>query len=292
MADAQTVENAFNAVDNMPDGPAADARSSSPANQLDDPQANKDDANKDKDKEVKKPRKKLPRLDEGRLVGDNGFPQLIHDTKHFRVKGKGHEASDLNRLLNVYQFWTHKLYPKTPFKETVERVEKLCHSKRMQNMLSQWRDEAHGKPPPEPDADEDDVPEDVQNQQQSDADAAPARSSVAITDDEEQFMREFHDDPESDPPVASSSRNHLGDEDEEMAMREFHTDQEEDAPPVASLSKRPAEDEYDDIEIDSEVLGAFEQTEHASSDAGYSDGPPPTEDVSMDGHDDEWDYIT
>ena len=35
-------------------------------------------------------------------------------------------------MLQVYQFWTHKLYPKTRFKETVDRVEKLCHSKRMQ----------------------------------------------------------------------------------------------------------------------------------------------------------------
>ena len=42
------------------------------------------------------------------------------------------QATDLDRALQVYQFWTHKLYPKTRFKETVDRVEKLCHSKRMQ----------------------------------------------------------------------------------------------------------------------------------------------------------------
>lgn len=39
---------------------------------------------------------------------------------------------DLDRVLQIYQFWSHKLYPKTRFKETVDRVEKLCHSKRMQ----------------------------------------------------------------------------------------------------------------------------------------------------------------
>ncbi|KAJ6630859.1 replication fork protection component Swi3-domain-containing protein, partial [Mycena sp. CBHHK59/15] len=115
--------------------------SSSPAHHLggDDEQASGE-----KDKGETKPKKKVMRLDEGRLVGESGFPQLIRDTKNLKIKGKGHEASDLNRLLQVYQFWTHRLYPKTPFKDTVERVEKLCHSKRMHNMLSVWRDEAHG----------------------------------------------------------------------------------------------------------------------------------------------------
>ncbi|KAG0707700.1 replication fork protection component Swi3-domain-containing protein [Suillus ampliporus] len=100
--------------------------------------------NKGKGKEEKKERKKVPTLDEGMLVGATGFPQLIANVKDFRVKGKGHEQSDLHRILQVYQFWTHKLYPKTPFKDTVERIEKLCHSKRMQVRLSVWRDEAKG----------------------------------------------------------------------------------------------------------------------------------------------------
>ncbi|KAI0306438.1 replication fork protection component Swi3-domain-containing protein [Multifurca ochricompacta] len=83
----------------------------------------------------KKKRKPLPKLDEARLLGRDGLPQLIKDTKNFKPKGKGHEAADLDRVLQVYQFWTHKLYPKTRFKETVDRVEKLCHSKRMQVWL-------------------------------------------------------------------------------------------------------------------------------------------------------------
>jgi replication fork protection complex subunit Csm3/Swi3 len=108
-----------------------------------------------------KKRKPLPKLDETRLLGKDGFPQLLKDTKNFKPKGKGHEviiiiiftshllapvltadvwtdatastqAMDLDRVLQIYQFWSHKLYPKTRFKETVDRVEKLCHSKRMQ----------------------------------------------------------------------------------------------------------------------------------------------------------------
>ncbi|KAH9079556.1 Swi3-domain-containing protein [Lactarius deliciosus] len=109
----------------------------------------------------KKKRRPVARLDEARLLGKNGLPQLIKDTKNFKPKGKGHEAADLDRVLQVYQFWTHRLYPKTRFKETVDRVEKLCHSKRMQVALSVWRDEAKGlingvRLPPQGDNNDDD----------------------------------------------------------------------------------------------------------------------------------------
>ena len=101
----------------------------------------------EKDKEGQKPRRKLATLDEGRLLGPGGFPKLIKDTKNFRLKGKGHEVrhltvlrlcisfltqvEDLDRLLRIYGYWTHALYPKTVFRDTVERIEKLCHSRRM-----------------------------------------------------------------------------------------------------------------------------------------------------------------
>ncbi|CAK5277676.1 unnamed protein product [Mycena citricolor] len=131
--------------------------SSSPAHRLRDDNA-KDGDGVGKDGPVKSKRK-IARLDEGRLVAENyGFPRLIQDVKYVKIKGKGHEASDLNRLLQVYQFWTHGLYPKTPFKETVDRVEKLCHSKRMRNKLSEWRDEAHGIVAGEEEATNEDFP--------------------------------------------------------------------------------------------------------------------------------------
>ncbi|KAG6900851.1 hypothetical protein C0993_009969 [Termitomyces sp. T159_Od127] len=97
-----------------------------------------------KGKEGIKEKRKPMRLDEGRLLGPNGFPKLIKDTKNFKVKGKGYEATDLNRLLQIYGYWTHEMFPRTTFRDTVQRVEKLCHSKRMHVALSVWRDEAHG----------------------------------------------------------------------------------------------------------------------------------------------------
>ncbi|TFY57666.1 hypothetical protein EVJ58_g6881 [Rhodofomes roseus] len=83
----------------------------------------------------KQPRKPLPKLDEARVLGPDGFPALLKHAKTFRPKGKGHE---------VYHYWTHKMHPKTPFRETVKRVEKLCHSKRMHVALTVWRDEHKG----------------------------------------------------------------------------------------------------------------------------------------------------
>ncbi|KAA1471116.1 Swi3-domain-containing protein [Dentipellis sp. KUC8613] len=103
-----------------------------------------DDEDEDGEDRPMKKRKPLPKMDEARLLGKDGFPQLIQDTKYFTPKGKGYEAVDLDRVLQIYQFWTHKMYPKTKFRDTVERVEKLCHSKRMHVALSVWRDEAKG----------------------------------------------------------------------------------------------------------------------------------------------------
>lgn len=40
----------------------------------------------------KKKRKPLPKLDETRLLGKDGFPQLLKDTKNFKPKGRGHEV--------------------------------------------------------------------------------------------------------------------------------------------------------------------------------------------------------
>lgn len=45
-----------------------------------------------KGKEGIKEKRKPVRLDEGRLLGPNGFPKLIKDTRNFKVKGKGYEV--------------------------------------------------------------------------------------------------------------------------------------------------------------------------------------------------------
>jgi hypothetical protein len=47
----------------------------------------------DENGDGKKKRKPIAKLDEARLLGKNGLPQLIKDTKNFKPKGKGHEVT-------------------------------------------------------------------------------------------------------------------------------------------------------------------------------------------------------
>lgn len=60
------------------------------------------------------------------------------------LKGKGHEFSDVARLLNYYQLWLDNLYPRAKFADGLQLIEKVGHSKRMQIMRKEWIDE--GKP--------------------------------------------------------------------------------------------------------------------------------------------------
>lgn len=50
------------------------------------------DGDGDGEDDGKKKRKPLPKLDETRLLGKDGFLQLLKDTKNFKPKGKGHEV--------------------------------------------------------------------------------------------------------------------------------------------------------------------------------------------------------
>lgn len=98
-----------------------------------------EDASKPDD-EPKQKSRTIAKVDEERLLGDRGFPALIKEAQQFKPKGKGHETADLDRLLSIYQFWAHNMFPKTQFRDTVDRVERVCRSRRMLINMSMWRD--------------------------------------------------------------------------------------------------------------------------------------------------------
>ncbi|KLO14697.1 Swi3-domain-containing protein, partial [Schizopora paradoxa] len=98
----------------------------------------------DEDEPGKKGRRKIAKIDENRLLGKDGFPALVKQVKSFKPRGKGNEQADLNKLINMYQFWSHKMMPKWTFSDTVNRVEKVCRSKRMTVAVSAWKDEFNG----------------------------------------------------------------------------------------------------------------------------------------------------
>jgi len=67
-----------------------------------------------------------------RLMGDRGLTILPQTFESLKFKGKGHEVSDLNTLMSAYEHWAHRLFPKMPFDEVVERLEKLGQKREVQ----------------------------------------------------------------------------------------------------------------------------------------------------------------
>ncbi|KZF22702.1 Swi3-domain-containing protein [Xylona heveae TC161] len=96
----------------------------------------------DEEIKVAKKRKPLPKLDEPRLLSQAGIPKLRRKAKdRLKFKGKGHEFTDVSRLLNFYQLWLDDLFPRAKFADGLAMIEKLGHSKRMQTMRREWIDE-------------------------------------------------------------------------------------------------------------------------------------------------------
>ncbi|KAK7428099.1 chromosome segregation in meiosis-related protein [Neonectria magnoliae] len=91
-------------------------------------------------------RARVPRvkLDEERLLGENGIPKLRARARDLKIKGKGHEFSDASRLLSFYQLWLDDLFPKAKFLDALSMVEKAGHKKRVMIARNEFINE--GKP--------------------------------------------------------------------------------------------------------------------------------------------------
>lgn len=61
----------------------------------------------------------------------HGSAPLIHLLMLSLPRQKDPEFANLSRFIEMTQLWAHRMYPKGQFSDTVERVEKLCHSRRM-----------------------------------------------------------------------------------------------------------------------------------------------------------------
>ncbi|ELR01817.1 hypothetical protein GMDG_00917 [Pseudogymnoascus destructans 20631-21] len=68
-------------------------------------------------------------LDETRLLSARGIPRLRERARTLRLKGKGHEYGDAERLLGLYQMWLDDLYPKAKFGDALRMVEGVGHKK-------------------------------------------------------------------------------------------------------------------------------------------------------------------
>ncbi|KFY34797.1 hypothetical protein V495_08109, partial [Pseudogymnoascus sp. VKM F-4514 (FW-929)] len=85
-----------------------------------------------------------PKLDEARLLSARGIPKLRSRAQNLKLKGKGHEYGDAERLLGLYQLWLDDLYPKAKFADALKMVEKVGHKKTIAIARRGWIEE--GRP--------------------------------------------------------------------------------------------------------------------------------------------------
>ena len=98
---------------------------------------------------IKKARIPNPKLDEKLLLSTPGIPKVRAVAKKgvakkLRFKGKGHEFTDVGKLLDYYQLWLDDVFPRAKFASGLKMVEKVGHSKRMAVVRKEWIEE--GKP--------------------------------------------------------------------------------------------------------------------------------------------------
>ncbi|OBT44319.1 hypothetical protein VE00_05856 [Pseudogymnoascus sp. WSF 3629] len=85
-----------------------------------------------------------PKLDETRLLSSRGIPKLRERARTLRLKGKGHEYGDAERLLGLYQMWLDDLFPKAKFGDALRMVEGVGHRKAVAVARRGWIEE--GRP--------------------------------------------------------------------------------------------------------------------------------------------------
>nr|XP_018915506.1 PREDICTED: TIMELESS-interacting protein [Bemisia tabaci] len=120
-------------------------------------------------KEPKKKRVILnpqPKLNYHTLTGKRGLCAMKEIFADIQLKGKGHELSDLNRVMTKLEYWTHRLFPRYNFDEVLARVEKLGAKRQVEVYMKRMRlgmddilnpiskefidEEPASPPPPEP----------------------------------------------------------------------------------------------------------------------------------------------
>ncbi|KAH0285987.1 Swi3-domain-containing protein [Aureobasidium namibiae CBS 147.97] len=195
--------------------------------------------NIDEEVKVTKKRKPVAKLDEERLLSQQGIPKLRKIAKdRLIIKGKGHEFSDMARLLNTYQLWLDDLFPKAKFMDGVSMIEKLGHKKRMQMMRREWIQE--GKPKPPRDDDEDGFVIPTEN-------AVPEDTGASNTEEQPSNVEPRVETQQSEGAQARNNHNPFGEEEpDEDELDELLAESEVASAPAPAASKQPAEDQEPD----------------------------------------------
>ncbi|KAF2145112.1 uncharacterized protein K452DRAFT_265744 [Aplosporella prunicola CBS 121167] len=183
----------------------------------------------DEEVKVAKKRQPAPKLDESRLLSAAGIPKLRKISKErLRFKGKGHEFSDVVRLLNMYQLWLDDLYPRAKFADGLAIIEKLGHTKRIQIMRKEWINE--GKPKPT-------VEEEFE--------APTPEEPVESVEDIQDKSQGGEPDGDTEMPQELSAPEHTAPEDSASPSRQYNIPEEDDLEALLAeeeMSGGPAKD--------------------------------------------------
>ncbi|KAI1301427.1 TIMELESS-interacting protein [Halotydeus destructor] len=85
---------------------------------------------------VKNPRLKL---DSKMLKTSKGLIVLQEAQKNLKLKGKGHEKEDLDKIMFTIEHWAHRLFPQYTFDDFLEKTEKLGTTREISTYLNQAR---------------------------------------------------------------------------------------------------------------------------------------------------------
>ena len=75
---------------------------------------------------------------------EKGLDAIYTHFGTFRFKGKGHEISDLKKLIKQYQDWAYIMYPSMRFKDIVKKTETFSSKNSVKAYLQKLRDKRDG----------------------------------------------------------------------------------------------------------------------------------------------------
>ncbi|CAG9797920.1 unnamed protein product [Chironomus riparius] len=88
---------------------------------------------------IKKPKRKLVTLNAERLKGPRGIIAIDDFFNNIKLKGKGHEKQDLNEVMRRLEHWSHRMFPKYHFDDSLTKIERLGRKKEIAFHMTRYR---------------------------------------------------------------------------------------------------------------------------------------------------------
>ncbi|KAK6252086.1 hypothetical protein QUC31_013806 [Theobroma cacao] len=144
-----------------------------------------------------------PKLTPELLLSDDGFGYILrHFPRVFKYHGRGHEVSDLGKLIGLYREWHRHLLPYYSFEQFVHKTDKVASSKRVKNCIRELRERvARGGDPTKlhESPDENNGPSDEQGARHSERQTHDQFEGDHYDDIEENMLNEIYQKATEEP---------------------------------------------------------------------------------------------